>query len=186
MEEDGSKTLSAIKLILAAILIVLYLIVLFLSLKPDITNEYRLYYIDKTSKRWPGQDGYDCTIGQTITFDDQSSDLKKIDRGRRDASGEGCLIEPDLTVIYLASMPQGDYVVTMEFAPSEIDELIDVSVTGCSFSEQFVPDSRGDSVVEIPISLNRNASPEDNLITIRISSGSHDLIMLKEVTVNAA
>ena len=99
---------------------------------------------------------------------------------------EGVFIEPDLTVIYLDSVPEGDYVVTLTFGPSDIDDMIDISVTGCSFSEQFVPDHQSDNIVQIPISLHRDEGSEDNLVTIRITSGYHEDILLKEVVLDEA
>ncbi len=186
MENGNANTLSKVKLIISAALVLTYIAVLYLALNPDVTNEYRAYYIDEISKRWPGQSGYDCVIGEPIVFNEDSGDLKKIDRGRSDATEEGVFIEPDLTVIYLDSVPEGDYVVTLTFGPSDIDDMIDISVTGCSFSEQFVPDHQSDNIVQIPISLHRDEGSEDNLVTIRITSGYHEDILLKEVVLDEA
>lgn len=186
MEDCNTKTFSTLKIIISAVLVMTYFAVLYLALNPDVTNEYRAYYIDKISRRWPGQNGYDQETGKAMIFNEDSDDLKKIDRGRSDATEDGVYIEPDLTVIYLDCVPEGDHVVTITFAPSDIDEMIDIAVTGSDNSVQFVPEHNEDTIIEIPISLDRNVAPEDNLITIRITSGAHEDILLKEVVLDGA
>ncbi|MBO4242087.1 MAG: hypothetical protein IKT14_02165 [Clostridiales bacterium] len=184
MENGTSKKASSLKIITAAALVLTYVAVLYLAVNPKVSNEYRLYYIDKTSRRWPGQSGYDIKVGEPVIFNSENDNYKKVDRGRGDVTEEGVGIESDLAVIYLDSIPAGDYDVTFTFAPSDIKDIIDIRVTGCEDEEEFFADPSYDTVVTIPISL--EDAPEDNVIQIIISSDSYEEILLKEVTVDEA
>lgn len=52
-----TKALNGLCYILAALLLAAYVVILMRALSPEVSPEYRQYYIDHTLSSWPGDAG---------------------------------------------------------------------------------------------------------------------------------
>ncbi len=78
-----SKTKLAFKVLaylLCAALMIFYLVIFFS--KPNVSIEYRLYYIDDVLMDWVGDGGLDYKLGTPINFGTENNDLNARRKGR--------------------------------------------------------------------------------------------------------
>ena len=63
---NKKKCINIIAYIIVVILAVFYLATLVLGSKLDVSDEYKLYYVDGELSKWPGENGLDYYFGNTI------------------------------------------------------------------------------------------------------------------------
>ena len=66
---DKKKCVNIIAYIIVVILAVFYLATLVLGSKLDVSDEYKLYYVDGELSKWPGENGLDYYFGNTEIYD---------------------------------------------------------------------------------------------------------------------
>lgn len=60
---NKKKCINIIAYIIVVILAVFYLATLVLGSKLDVSDEYKLYYVDGELSKWPGENGLDYYFG---------------------------------------------------------------------------------------------------------------------------
>ena len=66
---NKKKCINIIAYIIVVILAVFYLATLVLGSKLDVSDEYKLYYVDGELSKWPGENGLDYYFGNTEIYD---------------------------------------------------------------------------------------------------------------------
>ena len=66
---NKKKCINIIAYIIVVILAVFYLATLVLGSKLDVSEEYKLYYVDGELSKWPGENGLDYYFGNTEIYD---------------------------------------------------------------------------------------------------------------------
>lgn len=66
---NKKKCINIIAYIIVVILAVFYLATLVLGSKLDVSDEYKLYYVDGELSKWPGENGLDYDFGNTEIYD---------------------------------------------------------------------------------------------------------------------
>ena len=66
---NKKKCINIIAYIIVVILAVFYLATLVLGSKLNVSDEYKLYYVDGELSKWPGENGLDYYFGNTEIYD---------------------------------------------------------------------------------------------------------------------
>lgn len=99
----------------SAILLAVYVIILLISLKPDVSWEYRLHYIDAITKKWPGNGGYSYTVGTEIKPDKTCTDeFLRFDKGWSHTEEDGTWTDGDTAYIYFSDIPDSNLFLDMK------------------------------------------------------------------------
>ena len=109
------------------ILVIIYFIILYISMKPNVSWEYMLYYIKQETDTWPGNNGYNYEIGTKIEPRlENSKECKRFGKGWGEFTEEGVWSVGEKSSIYFGNLPNEELIFEMEIAECSINEDIEV------------------------------------------------------------
>ena len=113
--------------ILSGILFIGYLVILGISMKPNVSWEYELYYISKEIDIWPGIHGFDYKLGTIIeTKLGNEENCKRFEKGWGPFDTNGLWSDGEESKIYFNNLPDKNIVFEMSLGNLKIDRWIDI------------------------------------------------------------
>ena len=90
---------------LSAILVICYFSILYISLRPNVSWEYELYYIDKEIGKWPGNNGFSYKLGTKIeTTLENNKNCKRFGKGWGEYTEDGLWSSGKESNIYFSNL----------------------------------------------------------------------------------
>lgn len=117
----------------AAILLLclFYCSIFYQGIRPNVCEEYQMFYIDITLKDWPGLGGLAYEPGTKLVFkndDNLPNRVKNRGKGWDELEEDGCRNAAGQAELYFRGLPDNNYILSLEF--TEIKSKIDVFMNG--------------------------------------------------------
>lgn len=98
----------------SGILVLFYIAVLVISMKPEVSWEYQLFYIDQTTEKFANNGAYRYEMDTVITATtDSADDLARFDKGWSHPESDGTWTDGDSAMIYFDQIPQKHLLCTL-------------------------------------------------------------------------
>ena len=113
--------------LLSSILFIGYIVILVLSMKPNVSWEYELYYITKEIDIWPGLHGFNYELGTKIeTVLENEDNCKRFEKGWGPFERNGLWSDGLESKIYFNNLPNKNLIFEMTLVNLDIDKWIDI------------------------------------------------------------
>lgn len=111
----------------SAILVISYFVILYISINPNVSWEYKLYYIEKETDIWPGNHGYDYELGTKIeTRLENKQNCKRFGKGWGEYTEEGLWSNGKKSNIYFGNLPNKDLTFEMEISECLLNKKMEI------------------------------------------------------------
>ncbi|WP_434309593.1 hypothetical protein [Hominifimenecus sp. rT4P-3] len=163
---------------LSAVLVFGYFAILWWARTPEVSDVYRMYFIDHSLSVWPGDTGLNCELGITEYLGTHSGEEKmalRLGRGWYDAEDEGRWTKGGEAVLFYDPIPEISrdliftYTITNWISDGEIEILANGISLGTLSREMDQPSSLKipreiigeDRRLELVFSIERPVRPSD-------------------------
>lgn len=156
------------------ILVVSYFVILYVSINPNTSWEYKLYYIDKETEVWPGNNGYDYKIGTRIETNlENKENCKRFGKGWGEYAEEGLWSKGEASSIYFGNLPSKDLKFEIKFSKCLLKDYIEVY-----FNNRLIEKVNAKELVK-NMKIAQNVNKEDItdgrlIVTLRYTEVSKD------------
>lgn len=123
--------------VLSAVLVIGYFAILWWARTPEVSDVYRMYFIDHSLSVWPGDTGLNCELGVTEYLGAHSEEEKtafRLGRGWYDAEEEGRWTKGDEAILLYHQVPElsGDLIFTYTITNWITDGEVEIFANGTS------------------------------------------------------